>query len=89
MGGYDFPGQIAGSHGSEVNGAMGSGFIVLGNSAVTGSIRVGRTEEGTDSTRAEMTVLLEVLIGSKVTEKADGLVRGAELSWTYRQIRTS
>ncbi len=47
---------------------MGAGFIVLGNSAVTGSIRVGRTEEDTDSTRAEMTDLLEVLIGAKVTE---------------------
>jgi hypothetical protein len=47
---------------------MGAGFIVLGNSVVTGSIRVGRTEEGTDSTREEMTDLLEVLIGSKVTE---------------------
>jgi hypothetical protein len=42
---------------------MGAGFIVLGNSAATGSIRVGRTEEGTDSTRAEMAALLEVLIG--------------------------
>ena len=68
MGGYDFPGQIAGSDGSEGNGVMGAGFIVLGNSAATGSIRVGRTEEGTDSTRAEMAALLEVLIGAKVTE---------------------
>jgi hypothetical protein len=68
MGGYDFPGQIATSDGSETNGSMGAGFIVLGNSAATGSIRVGRTEEGTDSTRAEMVALLEVLIGVKVTE---------------------
>ena len=68
MGGYDFPGQIAASDGSESNGAMGAGFIVLGNSAATGSIRVGRTEEGTDSMRAEMAALLEVLIGAKVTE---------------------
>jgi ribonuclease HI len=68
MGGYDFPGQIAASDGSEGNGAMGAGFVVLGNSAVTGSIRVGRTEEVTDSTRAEMEDLLKVLIGSKVTE---------------------
>ncbi len=63
MGGYDFPGQIAARDGSESNGDMGAGFIVLGNSVSTGSIRVGRTEEGTDSTRAEMEVLLEVLIG--------------------------
>jgi ribonuclease HI len=68
MGGWDFPGQISTSDGSEGNGDMGAGFIVLGNSAVTGSIRVGRTEEDTDSTRAEMTDLLEVLIGAKVTE---------------------
>ena len=47
---------------------MGAGFIVLGNSAATGSIRVGRTEEGTDSTTAEMAALLEVLIGANVTE---------------------
>jgi hypothetical protein len=65
MGGYDFPGQIAASDGSEGNGAMGAGFIVLGNSAATGSIRVGRTEEGTGSTRAEMAALLEVLLGRK------------------------
>ncbi len=51
MGGYDFPGQIAAGYGSESNGTMGAGFIVLGNSVETGSIRVGRTEEGTDSTR--------------------------------------
>ncbi len=63
MGGYDFPGQIAASDGSEGNWSMGTGVIVLGNSATTGSIRVGRTEEGTDSTRAEMTTLLELLTG--------------------------
>jgi ribonuclease HI len=40
----------------------------LGNSSATGSIRVGRTEEDTDSTRVEMTDLLEVLIGVNVTE---------------------
>ena len=34
----------------------------------TGSIRVDRTEEGTDSTRTEMVDLLEVLIGVNVTE---------------------
>ena len=68
MGGYDFPGQIVASDGSEGNGAMGAGFIGLGNSVATGSIRVVRTEAGTDSTRAEMTDLLEVLIGAKVTE---------------------
>ena len=62
MGVYDFPGQIATSDGSESNGAMGTGFIVLGNSVSTGSIRVGRTEEGTDSTKTEMTDPLEVLI---------------------------
>ncbi len=61
MGGYDFPGQIVASDGSESNGAMGVGFIVLG-------IRVVRTEEDTDSTRTEMVDLLEFLIGSKVTE---------------------
>ena len=32
MGGYDFPGQIAGTDGSEGNGVMGTGFIVLGGS---------------------------------------------------------
>ena len=52
----------------EGNGVMGAGFIVLGNSAATGSIRVGRAVEGTDSTRAEMAALLEVLIGANVTE---------------------
>jgi hypothetical protein len=74
MGGYDFPGQITTSDGSESNEAMGAGFIVLGNSTATGSIRVGRTEEGTDSTRAEMADLLEVLIGAKVTENLVVLV---------------
>jgi hypothetical protein len=64
MGGYDFPGQQEVSDGSESNGAMGAGFIVLGNSVVTESIRVGRTEEDTDSTRVEMVALLEVLIGT-------------------------
>jgi hypothetical protein len=68
MGGYHFPGEIVANDGSEGNRVMGAGFIVLGNSAPTGSIRVVRTEEGTDSTRSEMTDLLEVLIGSKVTE---------------------
>ena len=47
---------------------MGAGFIVLENPTATGSIRVGRTEEDTDSTRTEMTVLLEVLIGANVKE---------------------
>jgi hypothetical protein len=49
---------------------MGSDFIVLEthDSATTGSIRVVRTEEDTDSTRTEMTVLLEVLSGVNVTE---------------------
>ena len=47
---------------------MGADFIVLENPKATGSIRVGRTEEGTDSTRAEMTVLLEVLIGVNVKD---------------------
>jgi ribonuclease HI len=68
MGGYNFPGQIAASDGSEGNGSMGAGFIVLKNPKATGSIRVGRTEEGTDSTRAEMAALLEVLIGADVNE---------------------
>ena len=53
MGGYGFHGQIAVSDGSEDNGSMGAVFIVLENPKVTGSIRVIRTEEGTDSTRAE------------------------------------
>jgi hypothetical protein len=47
---------------------MGAGFIVLENPTATGSIRVGRTEEGTDLTSAEMAVLLEVLIGANVKE---------------------
>ena len=47
---------------------MGAGFIVLGNNKATGSVRVGRTEEGTDSTREEMTTLLEVLVGANVKE---------------------
>ena len=68
MGDYDFPGQIAASDGSEGNGTMGAGFIVLGNSVGTGSVRVVRTEEGTDSTRAEMAALLEVLVGVNVKE---------------------
>ena len=54
MGGYNFPGQIATIDGSEGNGSMGVGFIVLKNPKATGSIHVVRTEEGTDSTRAEM-----------------------------------
>jgi hypothetical protein len=68
MGGYDFPGQIVASDGSEGNGSIGAGFIVLGNPAATGFIRVGRTEECTDSTRPEMGDLLEVLIGANVKE---------------------
>ncbi len=68
MGGYNFPGQIAAGDGSEGNGSMGPGFIVLKNPKAAGSIRVGRTEEGTDSTRTEMTVLLEVLIGANVND---------------------
>jgi hypothetical protein len=68
MGGYNFPGQTAAGHVSEGNGVMGADFIVLGNSAATGSIRVVRTEEDMDSTRTEMTDLLEVLIGANVTE---------------------
>ena len=68
MGGYDFPGQIAASDGSEGQGTMGAGFIVMGNPGATGSVRVGRTEEGTDSTRAEMAALLEVLVGADVKE---------------------
>jgi hypothetical protein len=68
MGGHDFPGQIAESDGSEGNGSMGVAFTVLENPKAAGSIRVGRTEEGTDSTRAEMVVLREVLIGANVKE---------------------
>ena len=66
MGGYDFPGQIAVSDGSEGNGSMTAGFIVLENPTTTGSIRVVRTEEDTDSTRVEMIDLPEVLIGEKM-----------------------
>jgi hypothetical protein len=47
---------------------MGTGFIVLENLTATGSIRVGRKEEGTDSMRAEMADLQEVLIGANVKE---------------------
>ena len=47
---------------------MDTVFIVLKNPKATGSIRVVRTEEGTDSTRAEMTSLLEVLIGTNVND---------------------
>jgi ribonuclease HI len=83
MGGYDFPGHIAASDGSEGNGAMGAGFIVLENFAATGSIRVGRTEEGTDSTRAEIAALLEVLIGANVTEN---LVVMVDKQSTLREI---
>ncbi len=68
MGGYDFPGQIAAIDGSEGNGSMGTDFIVLEISEETGSIRVGWTEEDTDSTREEMVDLLEVLIGVNVKE---------------------
>ena len=59
MGGYNFPGQIEASDGLEGYGSMGAIFIVLKNPKATGSIRVVRTEEGTDSTRAEMAALLE------------------------------
>ena len=59
MGGYDFPGQITTIDGSEGIGTMGTDFIVLDNPTVRGSVRVVRTEEGRDSTRSEMTVLLE------------------------------
>ena len=64
MGGYNFPVQIAVRDGSEGNGSMVAGFIVLKNPKTTGSIRVVRTEEGTDSTKSEMAALLEVLIGT-------------------------
>ena len=100
MGGYNFPGQIAASDGSEGNGSMDVGFIVLKNPKTTGSIRVDRTEEGTDSTRTEMTALLEVLIGANVNDnlvvmvdnqsikfygRSPGvLARGTEPSWYYR-----
>ena len=63
-----------------------------------GSIRVVRTEEGTYSTRLEMTDLLEVLIGANVKENlvvmvdnqsilrrlVDGLTRGTQPSCLYR-----
>ena len=101
MGGYDFPGQIAASDGPEGNGSMGAGFIVLENPKATGSIRVGRTEQGTDSTRSEMTDLLEVLIGANVKDnlvvmvdnqsilrEINRLTRGTEPPWHYRRIRT-
>ena len=102
MGGYNFPGQIAGIDGSEGDGSMGAGFIVLKNPKATGSIRVGRTEEGTDSTRAQMAALLEVLIQANVKDNlavmvnnqsilreiSRWLARGAEPSWPYRRIRT-
>ena len=55
MTGYEFPGQIAARDGSEGNGVTGADFIILDIPTATGSIRVGHTEEGTDSTRAEMT----------------------------------
>ncbi len=81
MGGYTFPGQIVTSDGSERNGAMGVGVIVLGNSVATGSIRVGRAEEGTDSMRVEMADLLEVLIGAKVTENLIHTARDKQMGW--------
>ena len=40
MGGYDFPGQIASSDGSECNGSMGAGFIVLENPKTTDNLVV-------------------------------------------------
>jgi hypothetical protein len=46
MGGYDFPGQIVSSDGSKSNGTMRMGFIVLGNSVATGSIRPGQNRGG-------------------------------------------
>jgi len=93
MGGYDFPGQIESSNGSEGNGSMGSGFIVLGNSATTGSIRVVRTEEGTDSTRTEMGTVLEVLIGAKVTKNLLVMVDNKSIlreinRWVDEGVRT-
>ena len=81
MGGHDFLGQIAASDGSEGNGAMGAGFIVLGNSVATGSVRVGRTEEGTDSTREEMTSLLEVLVRANVKENLIVMVDNQSILW--------
>jgi len=46
---------------------MGVVFIILDNSTVTGSIRVGRTEEGTESTRSEMTDLLGVNLSENLS----------------------
>ena len=83
MGGYDFPGQKEAINGSEVNGSMGVCFIVLENLQATGSIRVDRTEEGTDSTRAEMASLLEVLIGAN---EKDNLVVMVDNQSILRQI---
>ncbi len=83
MGGYDFPGQKAAINGSEDNGSMGECFIVLENLQATGSIRVDRTEEGTDLTRAEMSSLLEVLIGAN---EKDHLVVMVDNQSILRQI---
>ena len=93
MGGYDFPGQIAGSDGSEGNGSMGTGFIVLENPLVTGSIRVDRTEGDADSMRVEMTDLLEVLIETNVKENLVVMVNNhsilREISrWVGEGVRT-
>ena len=75
--------------GPEVNGSMGTGFIVLENSTGTGSIRVVRTEEGTDSTRTTMTVLLEVLIGANVKENLVVMVDNQSiLREIYRWVDT-
>ncbi len=79
----NFPGQIATREGSEGNGSMGAVFIVLKNPKETGSIRVVRTEEGTDSTRTEMTSLLEVLIGANVN---DNLVVMVDNQYILREI---
>jgi hypothetical protein len=89
MGGYD----LASNDGSEGHGTMGAGFIVLGNSVSTGSIRVDRTEEGTNSTREVMTTLLEVLIGVKVTENLVVMVDDQSIlreisRWVGEGIRT-
>ncbi len=40
MGGYNFPGQIETSDGSEGNGSMGADFIVLKNPVWVGQKRV-------------------------------------------------
>ena len=54
MGGYNFPGQIAASDGSEGNGSMVAGFIVLKNprqqdlSVWAGQKRVRRPTRGSD-----------------------------------------